>query len=337
MKLCQDKDNKNLVEIAYWIDYSTKNFCRQTYVNVLDARKSFPSNISEGLFKSAYIYNSTDIENALAIGDLYLDFDSIDDFELARQDAIKVLAYLKIVFKIKYSELNIFFSGNKGIHITIPYKVLDVKPSKDINIVFKYIAKSAYNYTKNKTLDLQIYDKKRLFRIANTKHEKSHLFKIQLTYEELKELTYEEIISLAKSPRKIDYKKNLKNDFASKMYLEFESKALEEFNAKKNIESHGTLNYTPPCIQYLLENGAKDGNRNNSIAALASFYKSSGKDSKTSIALIEEWNSKLNVPPTSSNEVQRTILSIYSINKSFGCSRLKDISICDKEKCILVK
>lgn len=334
--MCQEKEN-NLIEIGYWKDVKNKFFKRKIYISPKDFKKSIPNEITKGIFKSVYVYNSSDIDESLAIGDFYLDFDSPDDFELARTDAIKVLAYLKIVFKIQYEECNIFFSGRKGVHITIPYLILGIKPSKDINIVFKYIAENAFNYTKNKTVDLQIYDKKRLFRVPNTLHEKSNLYKIQLTYEELRDMSYEDIKSLAKSPRKLIRIVNDTNSFASKMYKQFEEKAIESLNMKSNIKSNQTLSYTPPCIISLMENGAKEGFRNNSIAVLASFYKACGSDSDRTKAIISEWNSKYNSPPTDSIEIEKTVMSIYSTNKPFGCNKIKTLSDCKENECKLVK
>lgn len=333
--MCVKKES-NIVEYGYWVDKSKKMFKRYLYTTLGESKKIIPDNITEGIFRTVLIYSSMDIDESEAIGDLYFDFDSKDNFELAREDAIKVLAYLRIVFKIEYDIPNIYFSGNKGVHITIPYKVLDIKPNKIINVIFKNIADNAYNYTKNKTLDKQIYDKKRLFRLPNTKHEISKLYKVQLTYDELKNLTYDDILVIAKNPRKIKPKITVNNTFASNMYKEYETKTLDFINNKRDIESNGTLDYTPPCIESLIENGSKEGLRNNSIAVLASFYRSCGKSLNEAENIIYDWNTSKNSPPTDRIEVNRTVLSIYSSNKSFGCSKLKTLSECDSSKCILM-
>ena len=75
------------------------------------------------------------------------------------------------------------------------------------NCIYKYIANFAKGFTPNKTVDTQIYDNKRLFRIPNTRHEKSGLYKIPITLNELQTLSIDQIREMAVKQRVIELQK----------------------------------------------------------------------------------------------------------------------------------
>lgn len=330
--MCEIKDCF-LVETGYWIDKKRNIFKRneiipKPLINVVRVKKK-----NEGIFKTAYSYNVPTIDEAYLYGDFYLDFDS-KNFEEVRDDVVMALSYLKIVFKIEPDTCcNIFFSGNKGMHIILPAIVLGVEPDKKLNETFKSIANAISEFTKNKTLDLRIYDNKRLFRIENSIHESTKKYKIYLTLEEAKTLTHEEIKDLASLPRPIPIKDARFSNEAHKMYLIFKDRSANEISKFTNIRSSGTLNYTPPCITEILDSGAISGKRNNTIAILASFFKSTGKDLKETIEIIKTWNSDRNSMPLSTSEITKTCRSIYLKDNKFGCSSIKSLDLCSNEKC----
>ena len=207
-----------------------------------------------------------------------------------------------------------------------------------LNGVFKTIALSIKSFTANKTIDTQIYDNKRMFRIPNTIHEKSNLYKIPITPEELRTLSEQEIKELAQQPRDLQLNTFYDtNNIAQKQF----QKAIEEYyildkESRKDRRFKSKYDFTPPCIQYILENGAIEGQRNITIACLTGFCKNSGKSLNETIDFISEWNSK-NAKPTGDQEMKKTIKSIFMGNKIYGCSTLKLISACDESRCKLSK
>lgn len=219
----------------------------------------------------------------------------------------------------------------------IPSAILGIEPDKHLNGVFRHIAENARSFTRNKTLDLVIYDNKRLFRIPATMHESTNLYKIPITEEELRNATHEHIKNLATNKRVITFIEPRFNNNASTEY----KKALQEFYKNKDKKPvyniTGTLKCTPPCIQFLIDNGAVDGSRNNSIAALASFHKNKGTEFESTLEILSTWNEKLNTPPTKQAEVTRTVRSIYSGKASYGCTTLKQILECNENDCPLKK
>lgn len=256
-----------------------------------------------------------------------------------REDALTALAYLKTVFKIEYDETRIYFSGRKGVHITVPSYILGVEPSKDLNLVYKSIAKKIGTFTENDTIDYGVYDSKRMFRVPMSKHEDTELHKIELSFNELREYSFEKIKEEAKTPRriKIDHPESL-NTFGQKQFGWFRENFQEILEIKMNDRPHDdVLRMMPPCIEDLLENGSQKGGRNNSTAVVASFHKSTGKDFEETLELCQEWNSNKNNPPMNGKEVQNTVQSIYRGRASYGCNTLRTLAKCDIGRCPLKK
>ena len=328
-----------LVEVGYGFENNgERGFSRGNYIPYRTISCFIKERNRYSTFCSAYRYNCSDIAKSDLYGDLYLDFDDAKEFEHVRKDALTTLSYFKICYHIPEEQVRIYFSGSKGIHLVVPAEILGIQPMPLLNGVFKYIALSAKTYSPYKTIDTQIYDNKRLFRIPNTIHEKSRLYKIPITANELRTFTEEQIKELAKQPRDLQVSKcYTTNNMAQKQF----QKDIEEYMAldkesRKDKRFKAKLNFTPPCIQYILENGAQEGQRNITIACLTGFYKSYGKTLNETIELISEWNER-NTKPTGQQELKTTVRSMFSGDKLYGCSTLKLMSQCDEKNCKLSK
>ena len=104
-------------------------------------------------------------------------------------------------YKIPNEYIYIFFSGSKGFHVNVP----------DINI--QEIENNAHEAVRNvclkiaegiTTLDTSVYDRARLWRMANTINSKSidgKRYKIPLTVDELFKLNVNQILEMAKERR----------------------------------------------------------------------------------------------------------------------------------------
>jgi transcriptional regulator of met regulon len=323
--------------MGYWINLEKDFFKRNRILPAKLTNLVVNERRHRGVFSTMYRYNTEKLDEAFLYGDLYFDFDNKQDFEKVRSDAKTVIAYLKTVFRIQSDEIRIYFSGNKGVHIIVPAELIGIEPDKHLNGIYRIIAEDVKSFIKNKTLDLVIYDNKRLFRIPNSIHEATGLYKIAITYNELVNLSHEEIKQMAKQPRHIPFKKPKYSSFANTQYKRYVEKYIQAAaNENKDIQYHGTLKVTPPCIEYLIENGAENGNRNNSIAVLSSFYRNQGKSLNETTSLIEDWNNK-NITPTKASELKKTVKSVYTGKASYGCTSLKAISVCDSKKCPLIK
>ena len=333
------KEDCNIIELGWGYNKGNKKyFTRKHYFNISDKNeilKAINNNNNTDVFTSAYLYDNKDISKSNLYGDLYFDFDCKDDFEKVRKDVLKALAYINVVFRINEDSVYIYYSGNKGVHITIPAYYFNIKPCSNLNGVFKEIIINIKKYTEYKTLDTQIYDNKRLYRIPNSINGKSGLYKIQLTANEIKNLDYKDILELAKKPRAF----HINNDFDSKVctsrFKEVSKQFKEKANRNKNISYKSKIKVIPPCIKEILMQGAKEGSRNNTIAVLASFYKSAGKDLNTALKQISMWNLDKNSPPTKESELTNTIKSIYYSKASYGCTTIKELIDCNCSDCNL--
>lgn len=99
----------------------------------------------------------------------------------------------------------IFFSGSKGFHVGVPIAVFgdEVKPGKEFPGRYKAAALEIARRA-GVEIDKSVYDRQRLFRCPNTKHGKTGLYKIPLSYWEVTTaLNIAEIRQRAQRPRRL--------------------------------------------------------------------------------------------------------------------------------------
>lgn len=299
------------------------------------------------IHRSVWQYNDvTNIDEAYLYGDFYMDFDSHVDFEHVREDAIKSIALLKVIFNLKTEDINIFFSGSKGVHLTVSAKVLGIEPDKKLHEIYKYIANYIRSYLKwrengdndkYKTLDIQPYHKRSTLRVRDSIHEKTGLYKTQITLDELVNKPLNDIKEICKSPRHIIQNNDILNTLANKSYLDFKKKVYTEVEKRSNIKVKSTLDFVPPCVQMLLSTPTSKGNRNYIATLLSSHFKSRGYDYETAEKLLEEWNETYCSPKIAVGELKQTLRSIYQGNKQYGCQSFSEVTGCDLTWCKLGK
>lgn len=300
-----------------------------------------------GVFITAYKYDSPEQKNANLYGDLYLDFDGdkkrIEEignertYQEVKSDVIMALAYLETIFGIPKDRVEIYFSGSKGIHIIVPADILGVTPHKQLNMIFRIIAEDISKMLKYNTLDLKIYDNRRLFRLPNSKHAKTGLYKVPISVEELRNLVLSDIVELATSPRILPEKpKNIVMK-AGLMYRTYLDRVETKINKKHitPVNYSKTLDITPPCIEELLSSKVPEGQRNNTAAALTSFFKQHGFEQEEAKAKLEEWNNTNCDPPMSDRDIETITQSIYQGEYRYGCNGLSILASCDRLRCPL--
>lgn len=313
-------------------------FTRNEMFTINDVTEYRKKNNNTGIYLSAYIYDSPDVKEANLYADFYLDFDAEDDFEKARLDAIDSVIYLKqrFTYAIPESLIRIYFSGKKGIHLVVPAVVFGVEPNKHLNEYYKQMATSISEETRHGTLDLKIYDRRRLFRLANSRHADTQLYKIPLTYFELVMLSIEEIKELAQMPRAIQYEAPYEITRAKAEYYtnieKWANRYGHKFDSTKKFESK-PLTFTPACIQELIDAGPQKGQRNNTAAALTSFWKKQGCTEQRVWEYLVRWNNE-SIPEW---ELKNTMQSVYHNDYEYGCSTLETLATCIGEKCPLFR
>lgn len=320
------------------VQFNETDFQRNYYMTVDQFDQFRHQHQQYGIFTTAYRYDQENIREANMIGNLYIDFDITDidtNFQNIKADAIRVISAFGGIFGIKKEMIRIYFSGSKGVHLVIPAEIMGITPHKELNMIFRLIADDMKKLVKHDTVDTRIYDKVRLFRVPNSIHPVSGLYKVQLTFEELRDYSLEEIRMIASEPRRnIKKSKMMYVPQANRIYQsyiqEWEEKKKRDLKAKEKAKEK-TLNFRPPCIDHLLTEGAVSGKRNNTVAVLASYLMQRGLKENDAIHELIKWNQEFCSPSLPDREIEKTVRSIYSSGYKYGCYTLKDLSICQPD------
>ena len=92
-----------------------------------------------------------------------------------------------------------FFSGGRGFHIVIPHSAFAQPLAEDNHLVNRRIAELIQEETGDLHIDWAIYSNRRQFRLPNTRHQRTGLYKVILTRSDL-EMGEGHILQLARSP-----------------------------------------------------------------------------------------------------------------------------------------
>lgn len=293
------------------------------------------------IYKCVYAYDSMDINKAKLYGPLYFDLDgdinSEQGFEQLRKDVLTVISYF-VSIGIRESDIDLYFSGAKGFHIILAPELLGIEPSEELNGLYKAWACYFFNTYKVFSLDLRIYDRKRLLRIPGSINAKTKLYKIKITPEYLRNTTGENLLRRAA---------NVFNSFGSiaeknicppaARFFYAKSKPFFEKNENsgevKPIELPKEKQKLLPCVEELLKTSVAKGNRNNLAVMLASGFLQSGYDIDETTDILTEWNGN-NEPPMPASEVLYTVRSAYAMlnsGKKYGCSTFREHGFCSHE------
>ena len=120
---------------------------------------------------------------------LPLDFDDEKDPKKAIAEAAGCVRIWEVRWGLSAEALRLYWSGMKGISVEIPAELFgSFEPSA--RIAEKLRALALLMAPDAKTLDTSIYEKMRLWRVPNTKHSGSGLYKIPITVQELMNLDH---------------------------------------------------------------------------------------------------------------------------------------------------
>lgn len=320
--------------------HSYPYFNRNYFIEKEDIDNFSTEHNNEGIYRSAYYYNTNDkeeIKDSYLFSDFYMDFDNEENPELAKEDLLYVIwrMHYKLSYNLPIEAFRIYFSGKKGFHLIIPHQYLGIEPRKDLDNVFRWIAAGLQEEVPNETIDMVVYERRRLWRLENSKHIDTKLFKIPIEYKELVNLSLEKIKELAKKPRKLIYPEPTFSVSANKIYLkeikELEESVTREKERYKNYvpkEKVFDLDNLPDYITQLLEEGPVVGFRNETAAALTSFYLQVGYNEDETLEAIMNWNNN-SLPK---NEVKATVHSVFKnkfiySKKRFQALADKDLSV----------
>jgi len=249
-------------------------------------------------------------------------------------------------YNISKDIISIAFSGMKGVSISINHEVFGIKAQADLPLIWKSIVKYLVSKLNLKTVDTKVYERRRLWRLLGSKHQKSKLYKTPLTFTELEKLSIQEIRKKAIRPRPQPFVESQPNPVPKAVTLFQEHlQKIEDWKQRrkksfKNSDLASLGKDDPPCVQKLFKQGADVDMRNFSLFQLAVYWSWKGLSEEEIVKLGYEFakHCKQGVHPfPEGEEIERTIHSAYQgvqdVRYSLGCSSEAFATLCDRDNC----
>jgi len=127
-----------------------------------------------GLYTSIWHYDNVDIESATRLGPLYFDIDN-EDLNISYDETIKLYSYLTKY--IPNESVLVYFTGKKGFHIECEPIALGINPSNNLPNIYRFIAGAIRDKLVLASLDFSVYDSRRMWRLAGSRHQQTGLYK----------------------------------------------------------------------------------------------------------------------------------------------------------------
>lgn len=267
------------------------------------------------LYRSVYLYDDEALKYVEENGTLknyfgvrYIDKIPIDIDKSGNSDD-KTLDVLRgVILELEDAEISensfqCFFSGS-GYHIDLAGELFNFKSGVDLPYMVKQTLKSLIP-----DLDSSIYMRTGIYRVQHTINQKTNLYKIPLYRDEVMNLDAAEILKLAKINR-TDYK-----------YHGLEGNGELEHTVKEDVPDVQVFNKISeptkivPCVQSMLNQGAKQGKRHITALRIVSHFKRHGIPSHYAKVMMLHWNNK-SMPE---KEIMEMVENVYNRNYKYGC------------------
>jgi hypothetical protein len=269
----------------------------------------------EPLYRSVYLYDEEAVKYVSKNGSLrnYFGIRYIDkipiDIDKGDNTDEKTLDILRsVILELEDAEIGCgsfqsYFSGS-GYHLILASSLFNFQPGIDLPYIVKQTLKKLIPH-----LDSSIYMRTGIYRVQHTTNQKTGLYKIPLTRDEIMNKEIDEIKEMAKESR-IDFK-----------YHKLEGEGQLEHTIIKEVPDVQVFNKISepnkivPCVQSMLKQGAKQGNRHVTAMRIVSHFKRHGIPSHYAKVCMLHWNNK------SMNETQiiEMVENVYNRNYKYGC------------------
>lgn len=223
---------------------------------------------------------------------------------------------LKDEWEVSEDALKVYYSG-RGYHIYMP-NFFRFEQGKAI---FQEVKNTMKEYFPE--VDLSIYEVNRLLRAPYSLNQKSGLFKVPFTMEEIFCLEASDVMRIASSNslRKMEYNEDyIDRDFSNRI---IKANALRE-----DIRFKEEPTRIITCMQKLFERGSQDKNRHIELMRLVSAWRVQGLSNKACFTLAKEWCSSL-----TEYELKRVVDSVFEAGYRYGCNDFIMSKFCDP-KCV---
>lgn len=247
-----NKLNENLfIELGASLssNYPIRNIIVENTLEVIEKHRQKYKNTD--VFATVLQYDNADIRNANQKGSLYFDLDG----ETAQEDTKILLTFLQSQGCLEKS-MRLYYSGNKGFHVEVPFEALGIQPDKELNKIFGNIVRNIKEKCNLSSIDTAIYDQVRLWRLPNSINSKSRLYKIPLYLEEI-HVSIEGIREMARSQRiDVIYEEPEAWTKFAEIYEKAKSMQLQVYEAKEPLQLKDAV-------------GLEKGSRDNKMLKLA--------------------------------------------------------------------
>ena len=245
---------------------------------------------------------------------LWFDIDS-DDLESALLDAQSLVRGLLSMHVLDHTV--VFFSGSKGFHIGVASALFGFAPSATLPHEMRLVCQQLASLF-NVTIDTKIYNHNRLWRLPNTRHSKTGLYKTQFAAVKFLTLTLDEIKAKAAKPNKkqrpayVVSDDATENDHLVAMRQEAIAGRVQKSDGwEAPVITGKKLEVVQSALEILLSQGVAKGNRDNEGLLRASECRKSGLSQDNAYDRLIAWN-LLNRPPMADSDLQRIVFSAYT-------------------------
>lgn len=248
------------------------------------------------MFISRFLFNKASPYTGKVLSNFYADFDDGEDPWRALVEMLD-MAEQFIEMGVDEDHIKLRFTGGKGGTVEVPYQYFEAEPRDDLPQIWRAVAEWFSKNWNYKTLDESVYERRRLWRLTNTRH-KSGRFKIPITVQELKDNKLEGIKELAKEFRPYTWvdDRTVEVTAIPKLIGLYKDARKEVGKAKRKwyknlterVYSDGRIF---PCIEQLIKNGvdADEFQRNPTAFNIAVALQSLGVDDVQILEYLEEF------------------------------------------------
>ena len=283
----------------------------------------------EPLYRSVYLYDESAVEYVNNKGSLknffgvrYIDKIPVDIDKQDRTDERTLDILRGTIIELEDADITeesfqCYFSGS-GYHLILSGDLFKFKPGNDLPFIVKQTMKKLIP-----DIDASIYMRTGIYRLQHTPNQKTDLYKIPITRNEVMNKDPEEIFKLAKTAR-LDYNYHVLTGDG-----EFEDKIVDEVPDVQVFNKISEPTKIIPCVQSMLNQGAREGSRHITAMRIISHFKRHGIPSHYAKVMMLHWNNK-SMPE---QQVMEMVENVYNRNYKYGCQDSVMVDHC-KTQCI---
>tara|TARA_R100001594_G_scaffold3754_7_gene13876 strand:+ start:14609 stop:16369 length:1761 start_codon:yes stop_codon:yes gene_type:complete len=267
------------------------------------------------LYRSVYLYDESAVEYVEKNGSLknffgvrYIDKIPIDIDKQDRSDDRTLDILRATILELEEADIGCgsfqsYFSGS-GYHLILSGNLFNFKSGNDLPYIVKQTIKKLLP-----NVDASIYMRTGIYRVQHTINQKTDLYKIPLTRDEVMNKEPKEILEMAKGPR-LDFKYHILTGDG-----ELEGRVVTEVPDIRVFNKISEPNKIIPCVQSMLNNGAREGTRHVTAMRIISHFKRHGIPSHYCKVSMLHWNNK-SMPE---NNIIEMVENVYNRNYKYGC------------------